>query len=83
VFPRFREPSGCSDLYEVVDSSLDDIRYALSPTYTPEEIAMLDKQSTLATDVMGVQYLPGIRCFRPRVPLPRELFSPLLDFRGL
>lgn len=48
-----------TDLYEVTDSSLDDIRAALSPKYTEEDILALDKKSTLATDVMGVQYLPG------------------------
>ena len=50
----------CPDLYEVIDSSLDDIRFALSPKYTEEDISVLDKKSTLATDVMGVQYLPGV-----------------------
>jgi U4/U6.U5 tri-snRNP-associated protein 2 len=35
------------DGYEVVERSLDDIRYVLNPTFTAQEIARLDKVSTL------------------------------------
>jgi hypothetical protein len=46
-------------MYEVIDSSLSDIKYALDPSYDAEEVKMLDKRSTLASDIMGVKYLPG------------------------
>ena len=51
-----------ADMYEVIDSSLSDIKYALDPSYTLDEIEKLDQRSTLATDVMGVKYLPGTWC---------------------
>lgn len=47
------------DSYEVIDSSLDDIKASLDPRFTPEQIASLDHSSTLARDVYGVAYLPG------------------------
>lgn len=48
-----------ADNYEVIDSSLDDIKFALQPTFTPEEVAALDQNRTLSTDVKGVRYLRG------------------------
>ncbi|CAN0023950.1 unnamed protein product [Ectocarpus sp. 12 AP-2014] len=47
------------DSYEVVDSSLEDIKRALDPRYSPEGIAALDKNTTLSRDQYGVAYLPG------------------------
>lgn len=47
------------DNYEVVDSSLDDIKRALFPTFAPQDIARLDANTTLVRDVHGVSYLPG------------------------
>ena len=47
------------DNYEVVDSSLDDIVRALSPSFTPQEIPKLNYNTTLARDIFGVSYLPG------------------------
>ena len=35
------------DGYEVVERSLDDIRYHLNPTFATQEIARLDKVSAL------------------------------------
>src|SRR3546814_209560 len=49
----------CADSYEVVDSSLDDIKSSLNPRFSAAEIAALDHSSTLARDVYGVAYLPG------------------------
>ncbi len=64
-------------MYEVIDSSLADIKYALDPTYTPEDVAVLDKRSTLATDVMGVKYLPGAHKRRASLlALPHERRAP-------
>lgn len=48
-----------SDLYEVVDSSLDDIKRALFPSFTKADIARLNSNKTLIRDVHGVTYLPG------------------------
>ncbi|KAG5184893.1 hypothetical protein JKP88DRAFT_257423 [Tribonema minus] len=47
------------DNYEVVDSSLDDIKRALFPSYAPRDMAALDRNTTLARDQYGVAYLPG------------------------
>ena len=47
------------DLYEVVDSSNDDIVRALNPTFTPAETMQLNFNTTLARDIFGVSYLPG------------------------
>jgi len=45
--------------YLVEDSSLDDIKYNLRPTFRPEEIESLSKNTTLSTDIFGQSYLPG------------------------
>ena len=48
------------DGYLVHDSSLDDIKRCLLPTFTTEELATLSSSNTtLARDVHGVSYLPG------------------------
>lgn len=47
------------DNYEVADASLQDIKLALSPRFTAAEIEAMDASDALATDVLGVPYLPG------------------------
>lgn len=48
------------DSYEVVDASLDDVRYALNPTFaTPDAVRAVDGNTNLSTDILGVSYLPG------------------------
>ena len=47
------------DNYEVIDSALDDIKEALNPTYTSNQVQLMDNVSNLARDVGGVEYLPG------------------------
>ena len=47
------------DNYEVHDASLDDIRSALSPSFTPSQIAAIDANNALSRDVHGSRYLPG------------------------
>ena len=47
------------DGYEVFDSSLDDVKKCLSPTFSPSDIIHLNQNSSLARDVYGVNYLPG------------------------
>ncbi|RHY28914.1 hypothetical protein DYB32_005598 [Aphanomyces invadans] len=47
------------DNYEVTDLSLAPIKNALRPSFTPEYIASLDTNRTLAQDSFGVSYLPG------------------------
>lgn len=48
------------DNYEVVDRSLDDIRYVLNPTFSSEEVARLDKDVTWARALDGTEYMPGL-----------------------
>lgn len=47
------------DGYEVLDSSLQDIREALRPTFTEQQILQLDSQRNPARDLLGRPYLPG------------------------
>ncbi|CAF0905096.1 unnamed protein product [Didymodactylos carnosus] len=48
------------DNYEIIDSSLDDIKYVLDPTYKKEQIEQLDKNAKLVRAYDGTLYLPGI-----------------------
>ncbi|EGC30071.1 hypothetical protein DICPUDRAFT_41968 [Dictyostelium purpureum] len=48
------------DDYEVIDSSLDDIKYLLNPTFTTEQIKELDKNTKNSKALDGSFYLPGI-----------------------
>ncbi|RHZ78976.1 hypothetical protein Glove_153g20 [Diversispora epigaea] len=47
------------DGYEVKDSSLDDIRYVLHPTFTKEQVAQLDQNIKHSYDLNNKKYLPG------------------------
>lgn len=47
------------DGYEVIDSSLDDIKVSLCPIYSIQDVAKLDSNGSLSRDVHGVTYLPG------------------------
>lgn len=48
------------DNYEIVDSSLDDIKYVLNPTFTSDHIRSLDTSDKLSRAIDGTLYLPGI-----------------------
>lgn len=48
------------DNYEVIDSSLDDIKYVLNPTFTLEQIKSLDKNTKMSRAYDNTLYLPGI-----------------------
>ncbi|KAN0031805.1 hypothetical protein ACTFIV_005672 [Dictyostelium citrinum] len=48
------------DDYEVIDSSLDDIKYLLNPTFTNEQIKELDSNTKLSRALDDSKYLPGI-----------------------
>jgi U4/U6.U5 tri-snRNP-associated protein 2 len=48
------------DNYQVIDSSLDDIKYVLNPTFTPEQIKVLDTSSKMSRAYDSTIYLPGI-----------------------
>jgi U4/U6.U5 tri-snRNP-associated protein 2 len=48
------------DNYQVIDSSLDDIKYVLNPTFTLEQIAELDKNTKMSRAFDSTLYLPGI-----------------------
>ncbi|CAG8618540.1 1175_t:CDS:10, partial [Ambispora leptoticha] len=47
------------DGYEVIDSSLDDIKYVLHPTFTKEQVAQLDQNVKHSYDLNNKKYLPG------------------------
>lgn len=48
------------DNYEVIDSSLDDIKYLLNPTFTPENISVLDRVDKVSRSCDGTLYRPGV-----------------------
>ncbi|CAK9301107.1 unnamed protein product [Gordionus sp. m RMFG-2023] len=48
------------DNYEVVDSSLDDIKYVLQPTFSLEQVQALNKNDKLSRAFDGTLYSPGI-----------------------
>ncbi|XP_060876822.1 ubiquitin carboxyl-terminal hydrolase 39-like isoform X3 [Metopolophium dirhodum] len=48
------------DNYEIVDSSLDDIKYVLNPTFAPKHVGQLDTCDKRSRAIDGTLYLPGI-----------------------
>ncbi|VDM48592.1 unnamed protein product [Toxocara canis] len=48
------------DNYEIIDPSLDDIKYVLKPTYTSEYIKGIDKATKMSRAFDGTTYYPGI-----------------------
>ncbi|KRX44735.1 U4/U6.U5 tri-snRNP-associated protein 2 [Trichinella britovi] len=48
------------DNYEIIDSSLDDIKYVLKPTYSPEHISTLSSNTKLSRAFDGTTYYPGM-----------------------
>lgn len=47
------------DGYEIIDPSLDDIKSAWKPRFTPDEILKIDERTDLSRDLFGRRYLPG------------------------
>ncbi|XP_059060298.1 U4/U6.U5 tri-snRNP-associated protein 2 [Achroia grisella] len=48
------------DNYEVIDSSLNDIKYVLNPIFTMEQIKQLDSDTKMSRAIDGTMYMPGI-----------------------
>ncbi|CAK5030352.1 unnamed protein product [Meloidogyne enterolobii] len=48
------------DNYEVIDPSLDDIKYVLKPTYTPKHIKYIGQNTKMSRCWDGTLYYPGI-----------------------
>lgn len=46
--------------FSFLDSSLDDIKYVLNPTFTENHIKHLDKNTKLSRAIDGSMYMPGI-----------------------
>lgn len=44
----------------ILDSSLDDIKYVLNPTFTEPHIKNLDSSTKLSRAIDGSLYMPGI-----------------------
>ena len=45
--------------YEVHDNSLNDVGAVLKPTFTPDQIEVLDEKSLVNIDLSGKRYVPG------------------------
>ncbi|CAG9783228.1 unnamed protein product [Diatraea saccharalis] len=48
------------DNYEVIDSSLNDIKYVLNPIFSLEQIKQLDTNTKMSRAIDGTMYMPGI-----------------------
>jgi len=48
------------DNYEIIDSSLEDIKYLLQPTFSKEHIKKLDSTSKVSRALNGTTYIPGV-----------------------
>uniref|UniRef100_A0A0N5ARZ5 Ubiquitin carboxyl-terminal hydrolase 39 n=1 Tax=Syphacia muris TaxID=451379 RepID=A0A0N5ARZ5_9BILA len=48
------------DNYEIIDPSLDDIKYVLKPTYTKQYINSLDRVTKMSRAFDGTPYYPGV-----------------------
>jgi U4/U6.U5 tri-snRNP-associated protein 2 len=48
------------DSYEVTNSTLDDIKYAINPTFTQEIVKTLDTATQTAHDLSHKEYVPGL-----------------------
>jgi len=48
------------DNYEIIDSSLEDIKYLLQPTFSKEHIKKLDTISKVSRALNGTTYIPGV-----------------------
>ncbi|CAI8006750.1 U4/U6.U5 tri-snRNP-associated protein 2 [Geodia barretti] len=48
------------DNYQIIDPSLEDIKYMLRPTFSQEHVASLDSSSKRSIALDGTKYLPGI-----------------------
>ncbi|XP_057300465.1 U4/U6.U5 tri-snRNP-associated protein 2-like [Hydractinia symbiolongicarpus] len=48
------------DNYEIIDSSLEDIKYVLKPTFGKEHIKLLDTTGKVSRALNGNTYIPGI-----------------------
>jgi U4/U6.U5 tri-snRNP-associated protein 2 len=47
------------DGYEILDASLEDVKKCLAPAFSKDDISRLNRNSSLARDVYGINYLPG------------------------
>ncbi|KAI8814885.1 hypothetical protein BJ742DRAFT_887602 [Cladochytrium replicatum] len=47
------------DGYEVTDTSLNDIKYVLKPSFSKEKVAALDTNGSFSYDLNNKRYLPG------------------------
>jgi hypothetical protein len=47
------------DNYEVLDSSLQDIKHNLNPKYSPQQVAALDADIRYARGIDGTEFIPG------------------------
>lgn len=47
------------DGYEVINNSLNDIKYNLKPKFTKEDVDLIDKNTKFSKSLDGTEYLPG------------------------
>jgi len=46
--------------YEVLNKTLDDIKYVVNPTYSKEDVKKLDKEVVIKWDLGKKKYIPGM-----------------------
>ena len=64
------------DGYEILDSSLNDVKRCLQPSFTSQEVASLDSNKTLSRDIHGAAYLPGFIGLNKVIPT--DCINPVL-----
>ena len=47
------------DNYQVLDSSLNDIKYVLDPVFTKDQVESFSKSTNVCTDLSGKSFIPG------------------------
>jgi U4/U6.U5 tri-snRNP-associated protein 2 len=58
--PNFGKVFCLPDDYEVIDNSLNDIKYNVDPKYTPDHLSIFDKEVFLARSLEGTEFTPGM-----------------------
>ena len=57
--PNFGKVFCLPDDFEVIDKTLNDIKYNLDPRFTPELLDLFDSEEMLRRSLQGTDFIPG------------------------
>ena len=57
--PNFGKVYCVPDDFEVIDKSLNDIKYNLDPKFTPEHLELFENEVLIARSLEGTEFTPG------------------------